>query len=58
MPPQSMTVANKTESPELSGGTRSVARQPILDLQGRIYGYELLYRVGTETEFRADGELA
>ncbi|MGA2536994.1 MAG: HDOD domain-containing protein [Terracidiphilus sp.] len=53
-----MTVVNQDSSLELLGGSRYVARQPILDLHGQIYGYELLYRVGTETEFRADGELA
>jgi c-di-GMP-related signal transduction protein len=37
---------------------RYVARQPILDLQGKVYGYELLFRSGTETVFNADGEFA
>jgi c-di-GMP-related signal transduction protein len=37
---------------------RYVARQPILDLQGKIYGYELLFRHGAETAFSGDGEFA
>jgi EAL and modified HD-GYP domain-containing signal transduction protein len=37
---------------------RYVARQPILDLQGKVYGYELLFRSGSETVFSADGEFA
>jgi len=43
---------------ELPGSARFVARQPILDLRGRIHGYELLYRKGTETAFSGDCELA
>jgi c-di-GMP-related signal transduction protein len=37
---------------------RYVARQPILDLQGKVYGYELLFRRGAETAFSGDGEFA
>jgi EAL and modified HD-GYP domain-containing signal transduction protein len=37
---------------------RYVARQPILDLQGKVYGYELLFRSGAETVFSGDGEFA
>jgi EAL and modified HD-GYP domain-containing signal transduction protein len=43
---------------ELPGSARFVARQPILDLRGRIHGYELLYRKGAETAFSGDCELA
>lgn len=39
-------------------GLRYVARQPILDLQGKVYAYELLFRSGPETVFRGDGEFA
>lgn len=35
-----------------------MARQPILDLRSRVYGYELLFRSGTEAFFHADGEMA
>jgi c-di-GMP-related signal transduction protein len=35
-------------------GVRYVARQPILDLRGRVHGYELLFRNGREQSFRGD----
>ena len=44
--------------PELADGVRYVARQPILDLRGRLHGYELLFRGGPEAAFRGDGNLA
>jgi c-di-GMP-related signal transduction protein len=37
---------------------RYVARQPILDALGKVYGYELLFRSGPETIFRGDSEFA
>jgi EAL and modified HD-GYP domain-containing signal transduction protein len=37
---------------------RYVARQPILDLRGRVHAYELLFRSGPEQVFRGDGNLA
>ena len=43
---------------DADGALRYVARQPILDLQGKVYAYELLFRSGNETVFSADGELA
>ena len=44
--------------PELADALRYVARQPILDLHSKVYGYELLFRSGTETAFRGNGNLA
>ncbi len=44
--------------PEIAGGLRYVARQPILDLRGRVHGYELLFRAGPEASFRGDGDAA
>ena len=44
--------------PEIAGGIRYVARQPILDLRGKVHGYELLFRDGPAAAFRGDGELA
>jgi EAL and modified HD-GYP domain-containing signal transduction protein len=44
--------------PELADGLRYVARQPIMDLRGRVHGYELLFRAGPEAAFRGDGDLA
>ena len=32
--------------------------QTIMDLRGRVHGYELLFRDGPETIFRGDGEIA
>jgi EAL and modified HD-GYP domain-containing signal transduction protein len=43
---------------EPADGLRYVARQPILDLRGRLHGYELLFRNGPEAAFRGDGDLA
>lgn len=43
---------------DLGDGLRYVARQPILDLRGRVHGYELLFRNGPEAAFRGDGDLA
>jgi EAL and modified HD-GYP domain-containing signal transduction protein len=37
---------------------RYVARQPILDLRGKVHGYELLFRDGPEAVFRGDGNVA
>ena len=43
---------------EPADSLRYVARQPIMDLRGRVHGYELLFRAGPETAFRGDGDLA
>jgi EAL and modified HD-GYP domain-containing signal transduction protein len=43
---------------DLLGVLRYVARQPILDLRGRVHGYELLFRAGPEAVFRGDGDFA
>jgi len=37
---------------------RYVARQPILDRHGRVYGYELLFRSGRVAEYCGEGDLA
>jgi EAL and modified HD-GYP domain-containing signal transduction protein len=42
----------------LSVEARYVARQPILDLQGRVHGYDLLFRNAPEVVLRRDAELA
>ena len=39
---------------EWAEGLRYMARQPILDLQGRVHAYELLGREGPEAFFRGD----
>ena len=38
--------------------SRYVARQPILDARGKVYGYELLFRAGPTQGFSGDGDLA
>jgi len=47
-----------TEHAEPGSLSRFVARQPIMDLRGRVHGYELLFRAGPEAGFRGDGDLA
>ncbi len=37
---------------------RYLARQPILDLHGKVHGYELLFRNGPQAMFSGDGDLA
>jgi c-di-GMP phosphodiesterase len=37
---------------------RYAARQPILDLRGKVHGYELLFRHGAESVFCGDGDQA
>jgi EAL and modified HD-GYP domain-containing signal transduction protein len=52
------TVAANVEAAAADGALRYVARQPILDLRGRVHAYELLFRAGPEAAFRGDGDLA
>jgi EAL and modified HD-GYP domain-containing signal transduction protein len=40
------------------GEIRYMARQPIMDLRGKVHGYELLFRAGPEAAFRGDGDHA
>jgi len=47
-----------TAPAQLNGAMRYVARQPILCLNGRIHGYELLFRNGTGSFFTGDGDQA
>ncbi len=61
MASQSSTVQCPFELPadDQPGGFRYVARQPILDLRGRVHGYELLFRDGPQQlKFSGDGDLA
>lgn len=48
----------KTGQTEAAGEMRYVARQPILDLKGRVHAYDLLFRNAPETIFRRDAEAA
>lgn len=56
----SSLTATRTQTvvPDLAGGLCYLARQPIMDLRGRVHGYELLYRAGPEAFFRGDGDTA
>ena len=47
-PPPTLT------SVEAESYTRYIARQPILNREQNTHGYELLFRAGPETFFRAD----
>jgi EAL and modified HD-GYP domain-containing signal transduction protein len=53
-------IANALDNADLESNSvlRYVARQPILDLQGKVHGYELLFRAGPEASFRGDGNFA
>jgi c-di-GMP-related signal transduction protein len=53
--PPSCALAWAAEEAE---SVRYFARQPILNLHGKVHGYELLFRSGPEAVFRGDGELA
>jgi len=44
--------------PEIDSVLRYLARQPIMDMHGRVHGYELLFRAGPEAVFRGDGDYA
>ena len=60
MATQAVRVPNTqfAQCPMLTGGLRYLARQPIMDLRGRVHGYELLFRAGPEAFFRGDGDMA
>jgi EAL and modified HD-GYP domain-containing signal transduction protein len=56
--PLNATHINSLPEPDLTIGMRYVARQPILDLHGKVHGYELLFRDGPRAVFCGDGDLA
>lgn len=58
MSSQDVVPSIRDNASELVSSSRYVARQPILDLRGRVHGYELLYRNGDEAWFRGDFEVA
>jgi EAL and modified HD-GYP domain-containing signal transduction protein len=51
-------IGSVTGSTELAVGVRYFARQPILDLHGRLHAYELLFRNGPAVAFQGDANLA
>ncbi len=51
--------AGDGEAPSSPGDLRYVARQPILDVRGKVHGYELLFRSGpTAVGFQGNGDAA
>jgi EAL and modified HD-GYP domain-containing signal transduction protein len=44
--------------PDEPAPLQTIARQPILDASGNLFGYELLFRSGSENRFFADGNSA
>lgn len=50
--------AETRAEPDQALGLRYVARQPLLDLHGKVHGYELLFRNGPQAVFSGDGNLA
>jgi EAL and modified HD-GYP domain-containing signal transduction protein len=59
MATQAVRVPNtQLAKPEHAGVLHYLARQPIMDLHGRVHGYELLFRAGPEAVFRGDGDHA
>lgn len=53
---QAGTLATATQ--EWAGELRYVSRQPILNLRGRVHGYELLFRHGPDALSRGEGDIA
>jgi EAL and modified HD-GYP domain-containing signal transduction protein len=56
--PLNTTPISALPEPDLAIGMRYFARQPILDLHGKVHGYELLFRDGPHAVFRGDGDAA
>lgn len=55
--PRATANAGSAAAP-ISVPTRFLGRQPILDAQRSLFGYELLYRAGAENQFSGDPEQA
>jgi len=56
--PVDATLVSALPESDLTIGMRYVARQSILDLHGKVHGYELLFRDGPRAVFRGDGDSA
>jgi EAL and modified HD-GYP domain-containing signal transduction protein len=55
---ESVSEGLKVGEPEAGASIRYVARQPIMDLRGKVLAYELLFRNGPNAAFSGDGERA
>ncbi len=49
------TAANPVKGADVSLSKIFIARQPIFDLQQKVYGYELLFRSGFDNVFKTRG---
>ena len=56
--PVNETPVSAQHDRDLAMSMRYVARQPILDLHGKVHGYELLFRDGSRAALPGDGDLA
>jgi EAL and modified HD-GYP domain-containing signal transduction protein len=56
--PSAAAPPSSAAAPPITTPNRFLGRQPILDLQRRLFGYELLYRPGPENQFSGDPEQA
>ncbi|MDR3753879.1 MAG: HDOD domain-containing protein [Terracidiphilus sp.] len=54
----SVSEGSKAGGPGAAASIRYVARQPIMDLRGKVHAYELLWRNGPNVAFFGDGERA
>lgn len=54
----SISESLKAGEPVAGNSIRYVARQPIMDLRGKLHAYELLFRNGPNAVFLGDGEQA
>ena len=57
-PPPEPTRTALGPAPPITVPSRFLGRQPILDANRRLFGYELLYRAGPENQFSGDLEQA
>jgi len=48
----------QSDDVEKASAMHYAARQPILDLHGKVHGYQLLFRSGPEAAFNGDGDFA
>jgi c-di-GMP-related signal transduction protein len=56
--PPSCAIGSGAVAVSATTATRYLARQPILDVKGRVVAYELLFRNGTASAFSGSGEAA
>ena len=57
-PPPSCAIGSGAVAVSATAATRYLARQPILDVKGRVVAYELLFRNAPDVAFSGSGEMA